>query len=336
MILLLLACIENVLTPVTPAPVLHTPPTEPIPVFVEEFHVPEQVPLNMLFIVDRSCSMKDNQTAVNQNSIVLLNQLKQYQVDYRIAFTTTGSIYYDDTGTILDGRATTYKDLKWVEPTQQNPQLVFNGLYNSLFSPSERGYDAIGGAFETQLDYNIDFFRPEAELILILISDEEDQSWYWNQPNIIDLLKTSALNHAATIRFVAVTHTEPVDYSLWDPREPAPRCPNDMGWWFPPIQTYTSLADNLGGETYDLCSVEWFDLFWSLGEYGRPRTWFYALQFPAVVDSIVVYQHTSEATIIIPSTDWWYDPIRGGVIFYDYIQLHPDVIEIEYEPKHVY
>lgn len=128
-------------------------------------------PIDVLFVIDDSCSMEDDQSALAANFESFFGSFRTNQVDFRIAVVTT-----DMTDSMRSGR--------FVGPVLNDKTAAvdkaFSGLVNvgSMGSASERALAAVQAALSEPLisSTNRNFLRANADLAVIILGDEDDQS----------------------------------------------------------------------------------------------------------------------------------------------------------------
>ena len=132
---------------------------------------PEQV--DVLLIVDNSCSMLAEQQMLATEFEAFVEFFHLAQTDYHIGVTTTDM--YVEGGALL---GTPYT----ITPTTPNPGEVFrnNVQVGAGGSGFERGFEAAWSALSPSLRNNLNagFYREEAALAVIYVSDEDDASPY--------------------------------------------------------------------------------------------------------------------------------------------------------------
>ncbi len=134
------------------------------PIF-EEFKIEERRSADILMIVDNSCSMQEEQSALSSNAELFIDSLESSTVDYRIAVITT------DRSTFVGPVIT---------PTMLNPALELSNQVNIGISGSsyEMGIMMASralnpGGMAAPGGY---FLRTDARLSIVWISDEDDFS----------------------------------------------------------------------------------------------------------------------------------------------------------------
>ena len=130
--------------------------------------------LDIVWIIDNSGSMADEQAALGDNFSAFIDSFITKNVDFKMAITTT-----DTSSSTKKGQMVSGSDIKLTSiRAQQNPN-QFKSDFRSLVkvgtrgSGSERGLSASEGFMEK---YSSSFLRADAYLAVVVISDEEDQS----------------------------------------------------------------------------------------------------------------------------------------------------------------
>jgi hypothetical protein len=133
---------------------------------------------DILFVIDNSCSMGEEQAGMSANLGAFLQFAQAQQIDYQIAVTTT------DVEGGEDGRfvpvAGAPADRIVTPRTQPSPEAVFAANVNRGINGSadEQGLQAAYLALSNPLifGHNAGFIRPDAVLSIIILSDEPDSS----------------------------------------------------------------------------------------------------------------------------------------------------------------
>ncbi|MEN0066221.1 MAG: hypothetical protein AAGA48_29035 [Myxococcota bacterium] len=128
---------------------------------------------DLLFVIDNSCSMGDDQEDLASVGPGFLQQLAS--VDFHIGVVTTDLANAQQAGRLVDSSG-----VRVLDATTPYPDQVFTGLIRQgvAGSGTESG---IGAAYLTEfvnqgLPENAGFRRKGAELHLIFVSDEDDQT----------------------------------------------------------------------------------------------------------------------------------------------------------------
>lgn len=153
--------------------------------------------IDILFVVDNSGSMGEEQTNLAANFPMFLNLIEQSGLDYRVAITTSGMDYAytmelipgvplamtvdgGDNGTMLQpsGCGMTRR---WIEKTDANAATAFACAANvGTSGPSdEMPLSAMRAAFDERIadGTNAGFRRSDALLAVVILTDENDCSY---------------------------------------------------------------------------------------------------------------------------------------------------------------
>ena len=127
--------------------------------------------VDVLFVIDDSCSMEDEQALLGSAFDSFIAAFVETGADYHLGVTTT------DVG-LQQGRLVGSTPI--ISPETADPAQVFsdNVRVGTQGSPDEEGLLASMQAVGTSLDWpaNDFFYRDEARLVLVYVSDENDQS----------------------------------------------------------------------------------------------------------------------------------------------------------------
>lgn len=137
---------------------------------IDEFLQSDRQEVDVLFVIDDSCSMDDEQIALAQNFRNFIRQADLRDVEFHLGITTTTLLPLPGAfvGPVLT-------------PNTPNLEREFQaqvgvGVFGSGI---EQGLDAMAGALNLatlNVVPNQDFRRPSAMLVTIIVSDEDDQS----------------------------------------------------------------------------------------------------------------------------------------------------------------
>ncbi|WP_235685669.1 MULTISPECIES: choice-of-anchor D domain-containing protein [Corallococcus] len=275
--------------------------------------------VDVLFVVDNSGSMMEEQQSLGENFAAFLTAASAAHVDYRIGVTTTGLDPSPGGWSECPGGAqggengrlfpVDNSSPRIITPQTPNAAQVFaNNTHVGVCHWNEQGLDAAYRALSEPLLYNLDdprtpqpndgnggFLREDAKLAIIALSDEEDFS---SQP--VDFYETYFLalkgNDPSKVTFNAVVGPE--DLST---------CPTSSSSG----TRYMELARKLGGVVDSICTPNWATSLEKLSEsaFGPNRT-FPLSESPANPGAISVRVDG------VPATGGWsYDGRANAVIF---------------------
>jgi hypothetical protein len=129
--------------------------------------------LDILWVIDNSGSMADDQTALGQNFDAFIGEFIQRDVDFKMAITTTDP-RSGRQGVMISGSDTKLTSSK----AKSNPSQFMNDFKNLVKvgtsgSGNEQG---LAGASVFKNNYKNSFFREDAYFAIVIVSDEEDSS----------------------------------------------------------------------------------------------------------------------------------------------------------------
>jgi hypothetical protein len=152
--------------------------------------------MDVLFVVDNSGSMGQEQTNLATNFPIFIQVLNESGLDYRVGVTSTGRNYTYQMATPIgnipqtqdggdDGRllhpAGCNMSHAWIEKADPDPAAEFSCAANlGTDGPSdEMPLSAMRDAFEERLadGTNAGFLRPDALLAIVILTDENDCSY---------------------------------------------------------------------------------------------------------------------------------------------------------------
>ncbi len=262
--------------------------------------------VDVLFAIDNSCSMAEEQQALTENFDAFMQFFLQSGLDYHVGVVST-----DMADPQHQGRLREVRGLRYIDPETEDPVDVFEGMARMGTSGSgdERGREAIYTGIELKKNgYNDGFIRDRASLHIVLISDEDDHS---NSNPIgrnefaeylLDL-KPSADN----VSFSSIVHPESFSNGgIFGDEEPG--------------ANYLWITRNVGGIEWDIRTNEWDTVLELLGVQasGLKREFFLSqLPVEGTIEVTVLYEG-----VVFGFTEgdqWLYDPQRNSVRFTEYV-----------------
>jgi len=134
--------------------------------------------LDIVWIIDNSGSMADEQDALGTNFSAFIDEFITKNVDFKMAITTT-----DVSSSYKKGRMVSGSDIKLTSAMAKQNENQFKIDFMNLVkvgtsgSGNEKGLEASEGFMQK---YASSFLRQDAYLAVVILSDEEDQS-----PNVV-------------------------------------------------------------------------------------------------------------------------------------------------------
>jgi hypothetical protein len=269
--------------------------------FTDSFEVPVDPPSDILFAVDQSCSMDDDQSNLVSNFGQFITQLSGYSNDWQIVVSN------DDDGCNRSGI---------LRPS------MGASAYTSAFSTAVRG----GGGNHTESlltvgaaaveatnagQCNYGFMRPEAMLHLILVSDEPEQSAYTSGQTWDQLVSRmiAAKGSASMVRVSAIAGPVPSGCSSADPGT-----------------GYAEAVAATGGVFLSICSNWASPSNLALLAEASINQDTYALTRVPVPSTIEVYHNGT----LRSASDWTYDAGANSVTIVTNVPTEGDTVDITY------
>ncbi len=274
--------------------------------------------VDILWVVDNSCSMQDERNALALNFPLFMEYFVDSGSDYHIGVVST------DMGPLGPhaGKLQEENGVRWITPDTPNAVQVFTQMAaeinGSLTSGSEQGRTAAYTALETLGDgWNAGFLRddPEAYLHITVVSDEDDSS------SRVPIGHRGFVNWMNNLR--PFTHR-----TSWNsivtvvPQNNEETRGNE----------YIDLTDDLGGRVWDLHSGQWDTILDDLGglQSPKPTNEFFLSQRP-VPDTLDVKVLAEGITFVfVQPDDYVWNQERNSIQFTQWIPPEGAEIEVTY------
>ncbi|QAT86723.1 putative lipoprotein [Corallococcus coralloides] len=291
--------------------------------------------VDVLFVVDNSGSMMEEQQSLGENFAAFLSAATAAQVDYRIGVTTTGLDPSPGGWSECPGGALGGENGRLFPVDGSSPRIITpetpgaSGVFatNTLVGVchwNEQGLDATYRALSDPLLYNLDdprtpqsgdgnggFLREDAKLAIIVLSDEEDFS---SQPVAFYETYLLALkgNDPSKVSFNAVVGPEDLTTCTTS---------SSSG------SRYMELARKLNGVVDSICTPNWAASLEKLSESAfGPNRAFPLSELPEDPGAIAVRVDG------LPVTDGWSYDARGNAVVFDRLRAPApgSVVEVTY------
>jgi hypothetical protein len=256
---------------------------------------------DVLFVVDNSCSMSEEQSSLGSNLSQFLSFAQSQGIDYQLAVTTTDVDPSGEQGRFVGST-------RIITPSTPNASQVFmtNVSQGTSGSGYEQGLEASYLALSDPLinTWNAGFIRQDAALAVIYVSDEVDQSprpqsFYENFLRNLKGFANSTLFSAS-----AVVGTQ------------NPTC-NGPGGNAEYAPTYINTANNTGGVVESICAANWGQTLANIGlnSFGLKRQFTLSSQPVPVTIAVKVDGTTIPSTTAGGQVNWNYDMGTNSVVF---------------------
>ena len=263
---------------------------------VDEFIQEEQLELDILFVIDNSCSMSDEQSELAFNSDLFISPLTTSGADFHIGTITTDSP--DFRGPVL---------------TLATPDLIteFQNqvVAGTAGSATERGLLMAADSLQPGADAGPGrpFFRDTANLVVVIVSDEDDSGTGVVADHVADMMSVKDLS-TTTFNLHSVA-------GLY----PSSACAT-------PAARYDEAVLLGSGQFFDICTSDWGLQVEQIAEDALSSVLNYPLSEDPIIDSIEVYDDGIPVLL-----GWSYDPYINSVIFeVDSVPEVDSIITIEY------
>lgn len=263
---------------------------------------------DILWMIDNSCSMGNEQDELTQNFPFFMNFFLGSGLDYHIAVTTSDTISNDYPGAA--GTLTRAGPTRFITPETDNAVATFQNLANVGVNGTypERGVHGVFLALEVKADLNEDFIRDDAALHTICISDERDYT--------LDSV---------------ITLPEFIDW--YDgikptiPERTFSAIVSNQG------ERYAQVSEAIGGIKWNLTDDDWPELLQQLGLTASGFQQEYFLSQPPIESTIQVEVETPDGAVkqYDPIIDFTYDGARNSITFVEEVPTELSIVRITYQ-----
>ncbi len=262
---------------------------------------------DLLLVLDNSCSMNDEQASLASNFNAFIQFASQQQVDWQIGVTTTDMQPGGEEGRLVgDGN-----NPRILTPSTPDVANKFKAKVNlgTFGSGTEMGFEPALRALTAPLSAsdNAGFVRSDANLAVVVISDEEEQSPQASSYYLSSFLNIKGFKRANQFSFSAIAgFVQPV--------------PTGCAYSYDATERYRELVLATDGVKENICTANWAK---SLEELGRTafgyRATFFLNAVPDLTGGRVLGVRVDG--VAVPELDglgiraWTYDPVANAVRF---------------------
>ncbi|MEQ1565678.1 MAG: hypothetical protein ABMA64_08575 [Myxococcota bacterium] len=249
--------------------------------------------VDALFVIDNSCSMEEEQAALSANFYQFMAYFDGSGLDFHVGVVSTDLDAPSHQGHLQAAGDVLFIDAHTPEPTEVFAQMAALGTTGS---GQERGLGAAYLALEVHRDtFNAGFYRDDASIHTVLISDEQDQTQdtVISESEFVDWY--SALKRSSGDRtFSSIVETYGPDAGT----------------------VYLDVSRDIGGTTWDIASADWGVVLERLGLVASGlRREFFLSRLP-VESTLDVQIERADGSVIAGLTsgrDWTYSASRNSV-----------------------
>lgn len=259
---------------------------------VETFALPTKA--DVLLVIDASGSMAAKQLGLSGAFSSFIQFAQAQRVDYRVGVTVA-----EPTG----GRLRSVPSgERVVTPTTANASQVFAQLVN--LPVSSTGVEtcvapasaAVSSPLVVQPNGNLGFFRPDASLAVVCVTDAPEQA-------VTPWMQAEALRRGRPVNQLS--------YSVIGPFLPAP--PSGCSYDGVNTSAHGDLVSGLSGTAEEVCTPDWSQVMQRVGQvaFGARETFFLV----ARPDPMGTPLEVKVDGAVVPGTLWTYDVVSNAVRF---------------------
>ncbi len=211
--------------------------------------------VDVLWVIDDSCSMSEEQASLTANFSSFMGYFTGSGLDYHVGVTSmdmdasgpgrSGKLQMDGATAFID---TTFSESEAVSSFTRRAQMCSGTSCSG--SATERGIDATWGALVThEAGFNNGFYRQDAGLSIIAISDEDDYSYMVNLFEFISWLENLKVD-GDMVSFSSIVGPQPLG-NCTEAAEPGAR--------------YLQVTQEVGGIDWSICNSDWSSVLEELG-----------------------------------------------------------------------
>jgi hypothetical protein len=298
------------------------PPALEAPVKLDRIVQVTKQKVDTLFVIDNSCSMEEEQIALSNNFDQFIGYFVGSGLDWHVGVVSTDMDDPNHSGKLRSSGGYRFLDESVPSPLDMFETMAHMGTSGSW---NEKGREAAYSAIEVNNDtHNAGFYREEARLSVVLISDEQD---YSNAPSINEFISwlLNLKEDDEQVTFSSIVNL------------PDPPCPPDSFGYPPEIgDDYIAITSAVGGLTWPICESDWSDLLNELGMQaaGLKREFFLSDVPVASTIDVWVEEPSDDGGNTYSfrvGTDYEYSPTRNSIKFHTYVPKPLSVVNVEYE-----
>lgn len=273
---------------------------------------------DVLFVVDNSPSMGQEQDELATNFPEMLGWLLDSGLDWHIGVVATDMVDPEHSGALRIAGEATAGARRWLEPTDLDPAATFGAMVRvgTDGAHAEQGRAATYTAIELLADTtNAGFVRDDAAMHIVVVSDENDASFDTpiSLPDFVTFLSGFRWS-AELVSFSSIV-------------APVGGCPASPS----PGVDYLKITREIGGIIWPICSDDWGAALADLGFLGTGLADEFYLSRRPVPSTIAVTVTAGADARVFTAAEFAYDPARNSITFVDFVPGPLDVVQITYE-----
>lgn len=274
--------------------------------------------VDVLFVIDNSGSMIEEQDALKASFAKFMNYFMGSGLDWHVGVVSTDMVDNSHRGRLREADGVRYLDSSSATPVETFKKMASMGTDGSW---DEKGRAAAWAALVLLNDsYNAGFYRDEANLSIVVISDEDDVSGTTpvSKAEFISWLQTHKSREGMT-SFSSIVGDVPSG------------CTGPGGDAYPGRE-YVDTTNAVGGIFHSICDANWDSVLAELGmQAAGLKREFYLSEVP-VEDTIDVWVDVDgEEHYFTAGSDYTYSRSRNSITFSEYVPPELAEVYIEYE-----
>lgn len=278
----------------------------------------ERRKIDVLFLVDNSCSMAEEQGSLTAAFPLVVTELWATQTDFHI-----GVISTDMASGSHSGRLREVAGVRYIEPDTPNAVATFTtmAMMGTSGSGDERGREAIYTALgPLGNSYNAGFYRPAAQLGVVALSDEDDHST--NNP----------ISKAEFIAVALAAKADPLDVEFHSIVTP-PSCSCGPLQDERPGFAYLDYTAGIGGTAHDIRVADYSPALQAVldgFDTSAPVVTLSGAPDPATL-VVTVTEPGGGVVVAVQGVDYTWDGVANAVVFdLGYVPETGAVVEVAY------
>jgi hypothetical protein len=322
---LLLACQDYNVVAKGGAPGQYNPPD--LSVETREDRI-TQVPVSsvdVLWVIDNSCSMIEEQQSLEQNFDSFMQYFTASGLDYHVGVVTTDMSSNRESGRLVTD---TQNSQRYIDNTFSESDAIATfgrrAVLGTDGDSDERGKDAVRAALVDHVNgVNAGFYREDAALSVVVISDEPDFS------------TISVNTFTQWMRGLKVSEEMVSFSSIVGPLPNGCTPPGGDEWSSAEAgEGYVEVTRDLGGVEWSICSPDWQGALTELGLQAAGLKREFYLSLVPVESSISVHVEPQDGEPTAPfvaGTDYTYSRARNSITFLTFVPPPLAQVVVRYE-----
>jgi hypothetical protein len=262
--------------------------------------------VDVLFAIDNSCSMAEEQAALTDNFDLFMQFFLQSGLDYHVGVISTDMADPQHQGKLRESRG-----LRFIDSETEDPTDVFRSMAQMGTSGSgdERGRESIYEAVERKKNgFNKDFIRERGSLHIVIISDEDDHSG------------TNPIGRNEFAEYLLDLKPNPDNVSFSSIVHPESFSNGGVFGDEEPGAEYLWITRSVGGIEWDIRTEDWGTVLELLGvQASGLKREFFLSQLPVEGSIEVTVLYEGVVFGFTEGDQWVYDPSRNSVRFLEYV-----------------